>query len=351
MRATPFSRFVFLISLLIAVQSCKKDEPSAGEGHYSSGVFVVNEGPFGGSGSISWHNPETGETVQDVFAKANGGAVLGEFVQSLTLYDGKGYIVVNGANKVYVVDALTFRFIDTIGGLALPRYLLPLNNDLALISQWGADGLTGSVAKVDLRTLNIVQNIPTGKGPDKMIRQADGLVVVPNSGGFGVDSTVSFLNLGSTAELDRLTVPGKNPGALAVPKFANGPLGPYTFVLCKGSFIDPSPAGWVGAVASAAGIGYSIPAYGDDLAVSPDGQALYFAAGGKIYTLGAGGLSALFDQPAYGLACAPGSGNLYCADARDFNSAGEVVIYQPNGTRVGSFPAGIAPGEIVFIPQ
>ena len=35
------------------------------------------------------------------------GAVLGQFVQSLTFYGNKAYIVVNGANRVVVVDAKT----------------------------------------------------------------------------------------------------------------------------------------------------------------------------------------------------------------------------------------------------
>lgn len=343
--------FLLLALGLLGLQSCIKDDaPAAGAGNYTSGVFVVNEGTFGGTGSISWYNPETGETVQDVFSKANNGAVLGEFVQSLTLLGNKGYIVVNGANKVYIVDALTFKFIDTIGGLALPRFLLPISEDIALISQWGADGLSGSIAKVDLRTRQVVQSIPTGKGPEKMLYQPDGTILIPNSGGFGVDSTVSILGLGASSEIARIALPGKNPGTAAVAQFATGLFGPYTFVLCQGSYLDASPIGWVGASASAAGIGYDIPAFGNDLVSAPDGQSLYFAAADKIYRVDSGGLSALIDQRAYGLGCDPVSGNLYCADAKDFNSSGEVVVYSPAGQRIGAFPVGIAPGELVFIP-
>ena len=342
---------VLLVLGLFGLQSCKKDDiPAAGTGNYTTGVFVINEGTFGGTGSISWYNPETGETVQDVFSKANDGAVLGEFVQSLTLHAGKGYIVVNGANKVYVVDALTFKFIDTIGGLALPRFMFPLSDDIALISQWGADGLSGSVAKVDLRTRQVVQTIPTGKGPEKMLLRPDGTILIPNSGGFGVDSTVSILGLGAQSEIARTAVPGKNPGTAAVAQFAPGPLGPYTFVLCQGSYLDANPTGWIGASASAAGIGYDIPAFGNDLVAAPDGQILYFTAADKIYKVDSGGVNALIDQRAYGLGCDPTTGNLYCADAKDFNSSGEVVVYSPSGQRLGAFPVGIAPGELVFIP-
>ena len=341
--------FHFLLAALaMGLFSCEKEKPAAA-GNYTEGVFVVNEGPFGGTGTISWLNPATGETVQDVFALANGGAALGEFVQSLTLHNGKGYIVVSGANKIYVVDAVTFTFIDTIPGLALPRYLLPLDDHLALVSQWGADGLTGSIARVDLNSFSVVGTIPTGRGPDKLIRQADGLVVAPNSGGYGVDSTVSLLNLGNTGELDRIVVRGKNPGTAAVAGFSTGPLGPNTFVLCQGSFLDAGPKGWVGPVSAAAGAGFDVAAYGNDLIAAPDGQTLYFAAGNKIYAVDGSGLRVLFDQPAWGLGVDPVTGYLFCGDPKDFNSAGEVVVYKTGGEKVGTYPCGVVPGEFVFI--
>lgn len=320
------------------------DGPAPEAGQYATGIFVVNEGPFGGTGSISWHNPATGETVQDVFATENNGAVLGQFVQSLAFHNGRGYIVVNGANKIYVVDAQTFRYIDTIGGLTLPRFFLPLDDDFAYVSQWGAGGLDGSVARVDLRTHEVAGVIATGRGPDKMLRGADGLVYVPNSGGFGVDSTISILNPQTNQELQRILVYGKNPGSLAEGNFEGGPL---LYAHCRGSFLDPVPAGWVGPLNGT--LGFSTPPYGDDLVAAPDRSAVYYTAGGGIYTLDGAGHRKLFDQAAYGLACHPTTGNLYCADARDFSSAGEVVLYTPAGQRIGAFPVGIAPGEIIIV--
>src|SRR5262245_42940358 len=120
----PFSLF---FSVLLFFLSCKDDDNccSTPTHDYSKGIFVVNEGPFGGTGTITWHNPATGETVQNVFEKENGSATLGQFVQSLSFCNGKGYIVVNGANKVVVVNAATFEFLDTIGGLELPRFFQP----------------------------------------------------------------------------------------------------------------------------------------------------------------------------------------------------------------------------------
>lgn len=341
MKVKQFS-MLFLAGLFWLV-SCKKDDMPATTGHYTEGVFVVNEGPFGGTGAITWHNPETGETVQDVFGQANNGAVLGAFVQSLTLHNGKAYIVVNGANKIVVVNAVTFVLEGVIEGFELPRFFFPLDNERALVSQWGADGLTGSIATIDLTTNQIIFTTPAGKGPEKFFKTAAGAILVANSGGFGTDSTCSNI---SANPFQHFTVGGKNPACMAeIGSNAN------LFILCKGDYLDPSPAGFLDnrPVAPAVENDQVVPVFSDDLVSAPDRNTLYFTGGGAIYEVTATGFRKLFDQAAYGLGSDPATGNLFCADAKDFNSAGEVVIYKPSGEKVGAFAAGIAPGEVVFI--
>ncbi|MEZ4893980.1 MAG: hypothetical protein R2778_13315 [Saprospiraceae bacterium] len=34
-------------------------------------VFLVNEGQFGSTGTITWYDPASGETVQDVYGAEN----------------------------------------------------------------------------------------------------------------------------------------------------------------------------------------------------------------------------------------------------------------------------------------
>ena len=341
MKVKQLSGILFLFSLLW-LASCKKDEQPAGAGHYTEGVFVVNEGPFGGTGTITWHNPRTGETVQDVFGLANGGAVLGQFVQSLTLHNGKAYVVVNGANKVYVVDAVTFVYLDTIGGLAQPRHLLPVRDQYAYLSQWGADGLSGSVVKIDLSTNKVVKTIPAGHGPEKLHLALSGALWAPNSGGYGLDSTITSISLATDAVNNTFSAGGKNPCCIQTGQGAE-------YALCKGDWLAPDDSGYLVELGAGGTSAFPLPQGADDLSVSPDGQTFYFTSGGSIWSAGPSGPKKWLDQPAYGLGCDPLSGNLYCADAKDFNSVGEVVIYKPSGEKVGGFPVGIAPGEVVFI--
>jgi hypothetical protein len=319
----------------------------APEGDYARGIFVVNEGPFGGTGTISWHNPDTGETQDSIFEKANGGAVLGQFVQSLSIHRGKAYIVVNGANRVVVADAATFKFQDTIGGLALPRYFLPIDDNFAYISQWGADGLTGSVAKVDLRTNKVVKTIPTGSGPEKMLR-VGGSVYVANAGGYGVDSTLTEIIVSGEQTLQYLLPSGKNAATLANvnPQNAN------PIYLCKGYFLDPAPTGSLNRLNGNAASNIEVPAYADDLLNAGNG-VLYFIGGGLVYRANSVGNSLtatqIFAQNAYGLGLDPAQNLLYCLDAKDFSAAGEVVVYKTDGTRVETFRAGIAPSEVLIV--
>lgn len=319
------------------------DHDSTPAGRYDKGIFVVNEGPFGGTGTITWYDPATGETEQDIFGKANNGVVLGQFVQSLCFHEGKAYIVVNGVNRIIVADGDTFEYLDTIGGLVLPRYLLPIDANTAWISQWGANGLAGSLAKVDLNTRKILNTIPL-PGPEKMYRLDANTLLVANSGGFGLDSTVSTIRLDTETETTRKAMPATSPGGFARAPFLNG--GPL--VLCKGGFLPPTFTplpGWAGAWGT--GLGYALPNSTDDPCDAPNGQAVYMTGGGSIWAVEAGGVKKLFDQSAYGLACDPATGYLYCADAKDFNSNGRVSIRKPDGTVVATFDCGIAPGEVV----
>lgn len=315
---------------------------------YTRGVFVVNEGPWGGTGNISWHNPDTGETLDSIYEKANNGAVLGQFVQSLSFHNDKGYIVVNGANRVVVVDARTFKYLDTIGGLQLPRFFLPIDGNTAYISQWGADGLTGSVAKVDLNTNKVLKTIPTGKGPEKMLRTAD-RVYVANSGGYGVDSTLTEIMFANDAAQILPIAKGINPATLA---WDSRQFPGKLFYLCKGYFLDPSQEGWLDFLNNS-GQGVSAPSFSDDLCINLQNGDLYFIAGSTVYRAEqvGGGLqvASLFQRNAYGLGLDTEQGLLYCADAKDFVGNGEVFVHRTDGSLVSRFRAGVAPSEIVIV--
>ena len=108
---------------------------------YTNGVFVTCEGPFmTGTGTVSYYSRSNGTVYNDLFNSANS-LPLGNLVQSMTISNSKGYVVVNNADKIEVVNSTDFKSLAKISGLSLPRYLLAVNANKASVSQWGSSGV------------------------------------------------------------------------------------------------------------------------------------------------------------------------------------------------------------------
>lgn len=89
------------------------------------GVFIVCEGNFMyGNATLSFYLPSTGELQNEVFARANG-MKLGDVAQSMTVYEGTGYIAVNNSGIIFGIDTETFRIKKVIRGIGSPRYIYP----------------------------------------------------------------------------------------------------------------------------------------------------------------------------------------------------------------------------------
>ena len=110
MKINFIKKFVVLaaVSAMVLFQSCQKDpDPVIKAG--ADGFFVVNEGSYGNSNSsISFYDRKTNTMTNNVFAVKNG-RPLGDQSQSMTVFEGKGYIVVQNSSKVEVINATTVR--------------------------------------------------------------------------------------------------------------------------------------------------------------------------------------------------------------------------------------------------
>jgi hypothetical protein len=186
----------YSLIIILSLYSCKPENGPIPSGDYSRGVFVVNEGLYGQtSGTITFYNEDSSKAVQDIFRIANN-RDLGNIVQSLYFYNDKAYIVVNNSNKIEVANAADFNEIAQINGLEQPRYFIPISSNRALVSQWGEDLLSGSIALIDLDNNTIIQKITAGigKGPEQMLMHND-KVYIANVGGLDFDHYISVLNV------------------------------------------------------------------------------------------------------------------------------------------------------------
>lgn len=200
-----------LLLLLLGVQACQSSDPSITSGTYDNGVLTINEGIFGNtSGTITHYNRITQEATPQIFKTANG-RDLGDVVQSLTVHDDKGYIVVNNSNKIEVVNTNDFKEVAQVTNLRLPRYMVVTPNGEAYVTEWGTDGLTGSLARLDLTQNKVVGRIPMPLGPER-IRLLNGRLYVTHVGGFGTNNQVSIVDLNTRQITNQLTVDDRPSG-------------------------------------------------------------------------------------------------------------------------------------------
>ncbi len=347
--------------------ACQKDENPApkSDAIFKAGIYIANEGPFqNGSGTVTYWNKENGSVSQRIFETANNGEQVGNVLQSLyfvfpaTVDDElrqKVFLVVNNSNKVVVADKDTFKKQAEITGFALPRYLQVVSSEKAVVTQWGADGLSGSVAVVNLQNNRVEKTIPTGSGPEGMLFLGDNQLLVANSGGWGRDSTIAIVNLESGTVTSKLTV-GDNPVAIRP-----GNQGEF-WVICRGhteDYTNPdNPLNTKGRLVkikdNAVVLSLELKGSGSRLAMDLDNNSLFYLDSGQIYhfDLSQNQLEELpfVEGFYYTITFDPQSATLLASNPKDFASDGEVIVFSREGSIRRAIPAGIVPGHIWVRP-
>lgn len=346
-----------LLSAVMQFVACEPTvQPPQNTGSYAAGVFVVNEGVFGQtSGTISHYNPTNKAVQQQIFKQTNQ-RDLGDVVQSLSLYQDKAYIVVNNANKIEVANRNTFQELAQITNLRLPRYCLVLDATKAYVSEWGSDGLTGTIAVLNLTNNTISKRIPVAQGPERLLLK-DGLIYCSHPGGFGDNNVVSVLDP-TTDQVQKTISVLDRPSSLVTT--ANGKI----WVACSGKIvyttypnIDTAASTLGGLVAISPQTQTTVDtlwaAKGrpvQQLQVHPvTQQQLYYQRQGAVWTYDLSNQTTqqLFSGSFYGLAIAPDASYLYAATSSGINAA-FAKRYSLTGTLVDSFQVGVFANGFVF---
>jgi hypothetical protein len=359
-------KYVALAALaaVFTLQSCSDDPEPVKPGE--DGFFIVNEGTFNASNtSISFYDRSTNTVTNNVFAAVNG-LPLGDQSQSMTVINGRGYVVVQGSQKIEVIDANTYASIATIAeGLSSPRYLIAVSSTKAYISDWG-DGSNGTIKVLDLTTNKITKTIEhVGMGTNKLLKVGS-TVYAANAGSTlgDDDNTVTMIDTNTdTITGDPLEV-AENPNSLQVDKDANLWVATVGDVVYLPDYSDidydastPGSLVKINANKSVA----PLKLYVDDvtytgvshLSISTDASRLYYIYKDAIYSMSTSATT-LPTTPFkaadhyYGLAVDPFDGNIIACKAPNFSSAGSVEIIDANGTVKGSFATGIAPNGVAF---
>lgn len=336
----------------VVLASCQPDAVVERVEQYDNGFFVSCEGNFmAGNGSISFV-AEDGTVENGVFQAVNA-LPLGDVVQSMTIIDTLAYIAINGSAKVEVVDAGTMESIASITELSSPRFITQVSEEKAYITDW-----SGEVAVLDLLGNTITTKITVGIGPEALVVSGN-YVFVTNKGGWGLDSTVSVIDIATDAVVETIVV-GEKPAYIQVD--VNGDV----WVLSEGNTVYNSD--WTEVTSETAGRLTKINAnslivesvFNFDSGEHPMSLVINETKDVLYYKKGAWGTSVfahsiydmeLADKPFiaksfYSLGAHEGM--VYGTDAMDFSQAGWVFQYTAAGILVDSLQVGIIPGGFAF---
>ncbi|MBN2521425.1 MAG: hypothetical protein JXB17_13005 [Bacteroidales bacterium] len=355
MKRKKFFMLCIVVSLLIV--TCEKDGENENNTGYSKGVLITNEGAYGNNnGSISYFSKDSSKIINNLFCSINK-RMLGDVVQSVGIANNKAFIVVNNSQKIEVVNLETFESIGTIFGVSYPRYFLKTDDTKAYLTN---GNMQGTIYIINLMELKIKDSINVGYGPERLI-ESNGFIYIANSGGWGIDSTISVIDPENDEVIENIIV-GDCPVDLIKDK--NNDI----WVLCKGKVIYDFVTYEVieeteSKLVRISGNDHSVKdeitigTIGDyfnptQLSVNRSEEIIYFAESDGIYFYDINS-SELSDSPVilnsfYGFGIDSEDDIIYGLEAASFASSGYLFRYKLNGELIDSFKTGIGPNNVIF---
>ena len=350
-------QFLFLAVLVLV--SCTDDIEIVPLGAYENGFFVVNEGPFGqDKGEISFVSYNLQTVKQDVFKSENNGEILGDVLQSIFMFGDKAFLIVNGSNKIEVVNRFTFKRIATINtGLNNPRHMTVLNGK-GYVTNWGirTNPDDDFVAIVNLSNFTVEASISVVDGAEKIIAYNNNLYIA-HKGANSSNNMISIINSINNTISNTITT-GDRPADFVI---ANNQL----YVFCSGKTVYDD--NW-NIIEQTAGVfkTYNLTNFDETQSISFSGvqqpsyfsvyqNKVYYVLNGQVYAkeLSSNHLptNSLFDPniAGYGLyGLNVFNDRIYVCDAKNFSQNGNLKIFNLNGNLQAEFPTRIGPNGVVF---
>ncbi|MBQ7388307.1 MAG: YncE family protein [Paludibacteraceae bacterium] len=344
---------IFLFSTLLG--GCMKWEYGLEEifDNKGEGLFITNEGNFQyGNASLSYYNPTTKTVENEVFYRANA-MKLGDVAQSMTIHNNTGWIVVNNSHVVFAIDTQTFKEIGRITNLTSPRYIHFVSDEKAYVTQlWDNRIFIVNPKRYKIVGHIVCPNMTMESGSTEQMVQY-GKYVFVNC--WSYQNRILKIDTETDKVVDELTV-GIQPTSLVLD--CNNKL----WTLTDGGY-DGSP------------YGYEAPSlYRIDAETFTIEKQFKFSANetpselqtntskDKIYWLNndVWAMNVTDENlPAksflenkgtiyYGLTICPHTGDVYVADAIDYNQQGKIYHYSKVGQLIDEFYVGITPGAFCW---
>ena len=320
-----------------------------------AGLFITNEGNFQyGNATLSYYDPATNQVQNEVFFRANG-MKLGDVAQSMSIYDNKGWIVVNNSHVIFAIDLNTFKEVGRIENLTSPRYIHFLSPEKAYVTQlWDNRIFIVNPSTYSITGYIQVPDMTMESGSTEQMVQY-GKYVYCNC--WSYQNRIIKIDTETDQVVDQLTV-GIQPTSLCMDKYDK------LWTVTDGGY-EGSP------------YGYEAPAlYKIDAATFKIEKEFKFKKGvgeGPSEVQLNGTRDTLYwinndiwrmdvtanrvpvrpfleyrDTKYYGLTVNPTNGEVYVADAIDYQQQGMIYRYSPQGKLIDEFYVGIIPGAFCW---
>lgn len=354
---------LMVIFVFLTFTSCKEtptnNEPVTPSG--SSAVFVLCEGNWGFDNSVlTRYDQKSGTVIEDYFSASNPGLRIGDNAGNMAVYGGKCFISVSTAKTIEAIDLKTGKSLGrlVLDGERQPRKICIVNDSVGYVTDLGKH----SVIRFDTRNMTILKEVKVGPAPEGIV-YSGGQLFVANSG-YG-DFMKDSLDAGTIYVIDEPSMqlitklkPGPNVYELLINKTRNKLYAQYFHLFSMTDSIGGIVEYDLLTLKSVGIWRDKFTSYGRKTALSVTGDTLYYLndKGIAMINLNTGAqikdyvVNPVPDDGWYCLSASPSDGSLWVGNAKNYQVAGEVIVYKLSAMPVKdkSISTGIIPNTIEF---
>lgn len=318
-----------------------------------SGLFITNEGNFQyGNASLSFYDPATKKVENEVFYRANA-MKLGDVAQSMTIHNGVGWVVVNNSHVIFAINPQNFKEVGRITDLTSPRYIHFVSDEKAYVTQiWDNRICIVNPKRYEVTGYIECPNMTMESGStEQMISYGKYLFV----NCWSYQNHILKIDTESDTIVDELVV-GIQPRSMVLDR--NNKIWCITDGGYSGSAYGHEAPSLVCIDAERFVVERRFEfSEGDslsDVQIDGDGKTLYWI-NNDVWAMSVDAervpVRPFVEYKGtiyYGLTVSPHNGDVYVADAIDYQQQGKVYRYSSQGKLIDEFYVGITPGAFCW---